>query len=65
MAELNPAQEAKLRDLCSRYNVTFDPSHYRVYPETSSMMRGWAEGWVGGSSETIFVGVSPEGDSHS
>ena len=65
MGELNPAQEAKLRNLCDRYNVSFDPAHYMVYPATSSMMAGWAEGWVGGSNNTIYIGVSPEGDSHS
>ena len=65
MGELNPAQEAKLRNLCDRYNVEFSPAHYVVHPSTSSMMASWAEGWVGGSPGTIFIGVSPEGDSHS
>lgn len=65
MAQMTPAQEEKLRSLCERYNVAFDPTHYMIYPETSSMMRGWAEGWVGGSSDTLYVGVDPEGRSHS
>lgn len=65
MAEMTPAQEEKLRFLCDRYSVSFDPAHYMIYPETSSMMRGWAEGWVGGSEGTLYVGVDPEGRSHS
>ena len=65
MAAPNPAQEARLRELCSRYELEYDPAHYVVHPPTSSMMPGWAEGWVGGSPGTLFVGVSPEGQSHS
>ena len=54
-----------LQILCRSYGVAFDPSHYLVYPSDSSMMPGWAEGWVGGSPGTLYVGVSPEGASHS
>ncbi len=62
---MNPAQIARARLLAARYGVEFDEAHYIVYPPTSSMMAGWAEGWVGGSPGTIYVGISPEGDSHS
>lgn len=63
--KLNEAQESKLRDLCKRYNVAFDASHYVVFSQYASMMAGWAEGWIGGEPGTLYVGVSPEGESHS
>lgn len=72
---MTPAQEQRLRQLCANYNVEFDPSDYIEYPPDSFMMPGWVEGWVGGvergpdgfkpRKHTIYVGVSPEGDSHS
>jgi hypothetical protein len=62
---MTPAQEQRLRQLCTNYNVEFDPSDYIEYPPDSFMMPGWVEGWVGGVERTIYVGVSPEGDSHS
>lgn len=70
-AEMNDAQELTLRRLCQRYGCDFSRAHYLVYPPTSNMMAGWAEGWVGGydgvtkKPHTIYVGVSPEGESHS
>ena len=45
---MTPAQELKLRLLCERYEVDFDPSHYYVSPADSYIMPGWAEGWIGG-----------------
>lgn len=77
---LTDAQERTLRNLCERYHVEFDEDHYSVYTADSIIMPGWAEGWVGGPTHanpqyaepaeprgapTIYVGVSPEGDSHS
>jgi hypothetical protein len=62
---MTEAQEAKLRQLCDAYNVEFDAGQYLVFPADSWMMPGWAEGWVGGDPTTIFVGVSPTGESHS
>lgn len=59
------AQEAKLRQLCTRYEVEFNPDHYLLYPDDSWIMPEWVEGWVGGREDTLYIGVSPEGDSHS
>ncbi len=62
---MTEAQQARLRQLCAGYRVPFDESHYHLYPPTSIMMPGWVEGWIGGAPGTIYIGVSPEGDSHS
>jgi hypothetical protein len=77
---MTPAQESRLRLLCERYEVDFDPSHYYVSPADSYIMPGWAEGWIGGpehardeyrhsslpvAKPTIYVGVSPQGEVHS
>lgn len=69
---LNMEQQAKLKDLCSRYGVMYDAQDYYVYPPGQPWMPSWAEGWVGGINHkagtehpTIYVGVSPEGNSHS
>jgi len=72
---MNEAQRNKLWDMCGRYGVPFREDDYMVYSESSSMMAGWAEGWIGGNTHatadrggtdkpTIYVGVSPQGDSH-
>lgn len=61
---MTPEQEAKLRLLCERYHVTFNPDHYFQNPE-GWIMPGWVEGWVGGTPSTIYVGVAPDGSSHS
>lgn len=59
-------QRDKLWELCGRYNVPFNESDYWIDPKTKH-----AEGWVGGTAlnhpkrTTIFVGVEPNGDSHS
>jgi hypothetical protein len=67
----------KLRVLCDRYNVDMAIADYFVNSQDSSIMPGWVEGWVGGDrykaipvqtsiqKPTIYIGVSPEGDSHS
>lgn len=60
---MNEAQTKALRDLCERYNVPFNPEHYR--PDFS-LPSDWVAGWVGGfavQSEhpTIYVGCDPEG----
>jgi hypothetical protein len=63
----------KLLISCERWRVNMAISDYFVYQSNSSMMAGWAEGWVGGIAydgtgpmgKTIYLGVSPEGDSHS
>lgn len=68
-------QRDKLWAVCGGYNVPFREDDYFVYSPESTMMAGWAEGWVGGRNHatgdrggtekpTIYVGVSPEGDSH-
>lgn len=67
---LTPAQELRLRALCKNYNVTFDPEHYKP---AFDLPWGWVAGWIGGpgynglteNKSTIYVGVSPEGESHS
>lgn len=63
--KLKEAQEQALRGICERYGVDFNASDYLVHRESSWMMPGWAEGWVGGTESTIYVGVSPEGEIHS
>lgn len=64
----------KLRGLCDRYNVDMSIGDYLCYGPNATMMIGWCEGWLGGVShngmlsgmkKTLYVGVSPEGDSHS
>lgn len=58
-------QRETLVDLCARYRVEFNPEHYRVIPQSASMMAGWVEGWLGGDESTLYVGVDPDGRSHS
>lgn len=65
VTDMTDAQEEKLRDLCERYGVEYDPEHYRLYPSNASMMAGWVEGWIGGQPGTIYVGVDRDGSSHS
>ncbi len=66
---LTEAQTEALRNLCTRYNVTFDAGDYRP---AFDLPTGWFGGWVGGDKHgyangerqpntTIYVGVSPEG----
>lgn len=56
---MNKKQEAALRQLCERYKVEFNPLHYSP---TFELTANWVAGWVGGSSNTLYVGVSPEGE---
>lgn len=67
LLDTNMTQEQfdKLSDLCNRYNVKMS---LRDYHPDFSLPAGWFAGWVGGDDQvnkTIFVGVSPQGDSHS
>jgi hypothetical protein len=66
------AQRDALWLLCGRYNVTFREDDYLLIPRESSFTPGFVEGWVGGSlhaagrpRSTIYVGVEPDGRSHS
>jgi hypothetical protein len=75
------AQRDRLWDLCAGYNVPFREDDYYLYPTDRSApqrgigtMPGWVEGWVGGQDgrhetgdhrRTLYVGVDPEGRSHS
>lgn len=64
------AQRDKLWEMCGRYGVKFKEEDYFVGID------GMAEGWVGGYyhngepaqisqfKKTIYVGVEPNGDSH-
>lgn len=66
--KMTQEQFDKLSDLCRRYDVKMHISDYVVNHENSPFTPGWAEGWVGGqtrSKRTLYVGVSPEGESHS
>lgn len=65
---LTNAQYAKLQSLCERYRVPFNPTDYRTLAVDGNWTPGFAEGWVGGpdqAGKTIYVGVEPNGDSHS
>lgn len=61
------AQRNRLWALCGRYGVPFREDDYVLQNRPTGLMTaGWVEGWVGGLvGKTIYVGVSPEGDSHS
>lgn len=59
---MNNQQVLALVRVCRNYGVLFREADFLIYPETSSMMAGWAEGWIG---DRIQVGCSPEGDVHS
>ena len=70
---MNLLQLLKLWRMCGDYEVEFKESDYFVIPQSSSMMKGYAEGWVGGvcydgdtpgTERTIYVGVAPDGSSH-
>ena len=65
------AQRDRLWEMCGNYNVPFREDDYVLSGRQASIGAGWVEGWVGGrdgsgitSRRTVYVGVSPEGDSH-
>ncbi|WP_407107283.1 hypothetical protein [Rhodococcus aetherivorans] len=58
---LTDAQAASLEALRVRYQVEYNPDHYRVAPPDDTIVPGYALGWVGGVETTIYVGVDPEG----
>lgn len=66
-ADGKPRMTKRQRDtfwlLCGNYNVPFNEEHYRPtqFSSTSPVMY---EGWVGGVQHTIYVGVEPDGRSH-
>jgi hypothetical protein len=57
---MTDAQRNRLWEKCGDYNVPFNENDYFRDPQN-----GWVEGWLGGSRDTIYLGVSPEGESHS
>ena len=58
---MNDIQRKALSSLCSQYGVEFRETDYFVYPETSSMMAGWAEGWIGGNyGRKLYVSCDPK-----
>ena len=66
------AQRDRLWELCARHSVPFREDDYVLAGKQAGIGAGWVEGWVGGrdgsgvtSRKTIYVGVSPEGESHS
>jgi hypothetical protein len=71
------AQRDKLWDLCAGYNVPFREDDYVLHTTRAaiSIGSGYVEGWIGGAAhsdapfaggkKTIFVGVAPDGRSHS
>jgi hypothetical protein len=65
---LTKAQRDRLQELCISYKVKFREDDYPLFPLDAFMMPGWAEGWIGGKEcvgSTLYVGVSPTGESHS
>lgn len=71
---LSMAQWVALKSLCSRYDVEFDPEHYKP---AYDLPDGYVSGWVGGQRHanpqyakpdepagkpTLYVGVSLEGE---
>lgn len=74
MARMTDAQRDKLWDLCGRYGVPFREDDYFLN-RPGTFGGGLAEGWIGGNDhngrdqargkKTIYVGVEPNGDSHS
>lgn len=72
---MNILQLLKLWRMCGDYGVLFNEENYRVIPDDASMMKGYVEGWLGGQDhsgarvsegrkKTIYVGVAPDGSSH-
>lgn len=66
--KMTQEQFDKLSSLCNRYHAEMRISDYHVRQPDSVFTPGWVESWVGGEScanKTIFVGVAPDGASHS
>src|ERR1700751_2999954 len=68
---MTDAQRNRLWQMCANYNVPFREDDYFMSNKQQGIGFGWVEGWVGGkdgsgvtSRRTIYVGVSPEGESH-
>jgi hypothetical protein len=68
------AQRDKLWDLCAGYNVPFREDDYVLHSTRAaiSIGSGYVEGWIGGRDgdgttgrKTLYVGVAPDGRSHS
>lgn len=55
---LTEAQKEKIKWLAEGYKV--EPPYDEFYPQFD-LPDGWVAGWVG----RIYVGISPEGESHS
>lgn len=66
--KMTQEQFDKLADLCRRYKVPMKLSDYVVRQAGSIFTPLWIESWVGGNEQenkTLFVGVAPDGASHS
>lgn len=71
---MNLLQLLTLWGMCGRYNVPFREDDYRFIPEDATFTPGFVEGWIGGAEQrdlfnkgqqsTIYVGVAPDGRSH-
>lgn len=73
---MNILQLLKLWRMCGDYGVSFNEDDYIGPFESGSIIpRGYVEGWVGGQDhsgtmvpegrkKTIYVGVAPDGSSH-
>lgn len=58
---MTDAQRTALVNLCERYGVPFDPSHFTT-GAAWDLPPGYVAGWVGGPDvQKLYVGCSPEG----
>lgn len=58
------AQRDRLWELCGQYDVSFRETDY--FNDSSGMVEGWIGGRPhAGESTTLYVGVEPNGQSHS
>ena len=58
-SRMTTAQRDALWSLCGRYGAPFREDDYHPSFE---LPQGYVQGWVGGTTRTIFVGVSPAGE---
>ena len=59
-------QRVKIVELSKRYNVQCCWDDWHLDP--FDLPSGWVSGWVGGNNTTtptIYVGIAPDGTSHS